>query len=178
MVSFEREVVPIMTSGPCGCHNNGIATRAVQFSNLYKINKGLDTIRYDAILARVSLFENWVNGGSHPGGGAIDFTVNEKRTIRDWINQGAIDDRQTGAVTGPVTYTANIAPMIASTCAASSCHGGSAVALNYTKMVSSKTKLEAMVVSKGASGHPGGRLSLSNSTWSLIDAWIKQGMPQ
>lgn len=32
-VSFRAEVVPIVTAGPCGCHNNGIGTRAVQFSH-------------------------------------------------------------------------------------------------------------------------------------------------
>ncbi len=177
-VSFEKEVVPIVTSGPCGCHNNGANARAVQFSNLYKLGHGVDTIQYDAILARVSLFNTWVNGGSHPGSGAITLTPNENRTIKDWINQGAIDDRQTAAVTGPVTYTANIAPMVATTCSASSCHGGLAVVLNYAKLVSKQTTLQAMIASKGQSSHPGGTLSLSTGTWSLLNAWIQQGMPQ
>lgn len=178
MVSFEKEVVPIVTSGPCGCHNNGANTRAVQFSNLYKQFHGTDTIQYDAILARVSLFKTWVNGGTHPGGGAVVLTANENKTIKDWINQGAQDDRQTGTVTGNVTYTANIASMVSTTCSASSCHGGLAVTLNYAKLVSKQSTLQSMVASKGQSGHPGGTLSLSNTTWSLINAWIQQGMPQ
>ncbi|HNU88979.1 MAG TPA: hypothetical protein PKJ94_11830, partial [Ferruginibacter sp.] len=49
-VSFRSDVVPIMISGGCGCHNNGIATRAVQFSHA-------DTIFYDAILGRTGLFD-------------------------------------------------------------------------------------------------------------------------
>ncbi|MEI9912343.1 MAG: hypothetical protein WDO71_23420 [Bacteroidota bacterium] len=70
-VSFRSEVVPIITAGPCGCHNNGIGTRAVQFSHA-------DTIFYDAILSRVSTFSAWVNGGTHPGGGVIDFSPMRK----------------------------------------------------------------------------------------------------
>jgi hypothetical protein len=30
-VSFRDDIVPILTSGACGCHNNG-STRAIQFS--------------------------------------------------------------------------------------------------------------------------------------------------
>ena len=49
-VSFRGEVVPIVTGGPCGCHNNG-TTRAVQFSHG-------DTIFNDAILSRKSKFDS------------------------------------------------------------------------------------------------------------------------
>ncbi len=55
-VSFRGDVVPIMVSGGCGCHSNG-TTRAVQFAHA-------DTIFYDAILARISLLENWVKSFS------------------------------------------------------------------------------------------------------------------
>ena len=73
--SFRSDVVPIIVSGNCGCHNNGQAARAVQFSHA-------DTIFYDAILSRVSLLNSWVNGGTHPGAGAIDFTPTQKTIIK------------------------------------------------------------------------------------------------
>ena len=73
-VSFRSEIIPIITSGACGCHNNGLVKDAVQFSHL-------DTIFYDAILSRVNTFKTWVNGGTHPGGGVIDFNQNDKAII-------------------------------------------------------------------------------------------------
>jgi len=43
-ISFRDDVVPIVASGACGCHNNGLASNAVQFSIK-------DTIYYGNILA-------------------------------------------------------------------------------------------------------------------------------
>src|SRR6185503_7818466 len=71
-VSFRSEVVPIVTAGACGCHNNGIGTRAVQFSHA-------DTIFYDAILARKTVLDSMARYvGKHPGQGVIEFSANEK----------------------------------------------------------------------------------------------------
>ncbi len=169
--SFRADVVPIMVAGGCGCHNNGIGTRAVQFSHA-------DTIFYDAILARVGLITSWVNGGTHPGGGVIDFTSNQKTIIKKWIDEGAKDDGGGCTVTGTVTYTAKILPLYTTTCKGSTCHGGIAVNLDYSKMVAKKDVLSAMVNSGGASGHPGPVLSLSSCTVKLIQEWIAQGTPQ
>jgi len=170
-VSFRNDVVPIITSGACGCHNNGIATRAVQFSHF-------DTIFYDAILARVGLFDAWVNGGIHPGGGVIDFTPNQKELIRKWIKEGAKDDGGGCTVTGAITYTAKILPVYTTTCKGSTCHGGIAINLDYSKMVAGKATLTAMMNSSGSTGHPGGALSLSSCTVNLFKEWIAQGQPQ
>lgn len=170
-VSFRSDVVPIMVSGGCGCHNNGIATRAVQFSHA-------DTIFYDAILGRTGLFETWVNGGIHPGAGAIDFTSNQKDIIRTWIQQGAKDDGGGCTVTGTITYTAKILPLYTSSCKGSTCHGGIASNLDYSKMVAKKDVLTAMVNSGGVTGHPGPVLSLSTCTVNLFKEWIAQGQPQ
>ena len=170
-VSFRNDVVPIMVSGGCGCHNNGIATRAVQFSHA-------DTIFYDAILGRAGLFETWVNGGIHPGAGAIDFTSNQKDIIRTWIQQGAKDDGGGCTVTGTITYTAKILPLYTSSCKGSTCHGGIASNLDYSKMVAKKDVLTAMVNSGGVTGHPGPVLSLSTCTVNLFKEWIAQGQPQ
>jgi hypothetical protein len=169
--SFRADVVPIIVAGGCGCHNNGIGTRAVQFSHA-------DTIFYDAILARVGLLTSWVNGGTHPGGGVIDFTGNQKNIIKKWIDEGAKDDGGGCTVTGAVTYTAKILPLYTTTCKGSTCHGGIAVNLDYSKMVAKKDVLSAMMSSSGASGHPGPVLSLSSCTVKLIQEWIAQGTPQ
>ena len=168
-VSFRSEVAPIISAGPCGCHNNG-TTRAVQFSHA-------DTIFYDAILSRSALFNAWVNGGTHPGGGAIDFKANEKTIIKQWIAEGAKDDGGGCTVTGALTYTTNIAPIYSTTCKGSTCHGGIAVALDYNLLVTDKGKLTTMMSTSG-NGHPGGALSLSSCTVKIFTEWLNQGQPK
>lgn len=170
-VSFRGEVVPIMTGGPCGCHNNG-TTRAVQFSHN-------DTIYYDAILSRVSTFKTWVEGGTHPGGGAIDFALNEKNIVKKWIEQGdPYDDGAGCTVTGSITYTADILPIYTTSCKGGTCHGGVAVPLDYNKMVTEKIKISTIMNSGGSQGHPGGQLSLTTCTINKFKEWINQGQPQ
>lgn len=171
-ISFRNEVARIVTAGPCGCHNNGIASRAVQFSHG-------DTIFYDAILSRVSLFKSWVEGGTHPGAGAIDFAPNEKNIIKKWIAQGEpYDDGAGCTVTGTITYTSNIVPLYTTSCKGATCHGGIAVTLDYNKMVQKKTVLTEIMNSGGSSGHPGGTLSLTTCTINIFREWLKQGQPQ
>jgi len=170
-VSFRKEIVPIMTSGACGCHNNGVGTRAVQFSYL-------NNIYYDAILARVQVYKDWINGGKHPGEGTVDFSANEKVLISKWIAEGAIDDYEAPPVTGNVTYTTHILPIYNTSCKGASCHGGAGPALDYAGLVADKSILSAMVNSGGATGHPGGTVSLTASTLNTLQAWLDQGMPQ
>jgi hypothetical protein len=165
-------VVPIVTSGACGCHNNGVGSTAVQFSHD-------DTVFYDAILSRVSTFATWVHGGTHPGGGVIDFAANDKAIIKKWVEQGdPYDDGAGCTVTGTITYTRDIVPIYTNTCKGGTCHGGIAVALDYNKFVANKDKLTTMMSTGGASGHPGGTLSLSTCTINKFKEWLKQGQPQ
>jgi len=170
-VSFRQEVVPIVVAGGCGCHNNGTVAREVQFSHA-------DTIFYDAILARMGLLKSWVNGGSHPGGGVIDLTANQRAIIQRWINEGGKDDGGGCTVSGKITYNANILPIYSTTCKASSCHEGLSVKLDYARMVADKNLLTAMMSSAGASGHRGPVLSLSTCTVKTFQEWIAQGQPQ
>lgn len=169
-VSFRSDVVPIIVSGGCGCHNNG-TTRAVQFSHA-------DTVFYDGILSRVSLFNAWVNGGTHPGGGEIDFKTNEKSIIKKWIDAGAKDDGGGCDVTGTITYSEKIAPIYTTTCKGSTCHGGIAIALDYDKLVADKTTISSIMNSGGVTGHPGGVLSLGTCTINIFKEWIAQGQPK
>ena len=168
-VSFRAEVVPIVTSGACGCHNNG-TTGQVRFS--YK-----DTIWYDAISARVNLFDKWVHGGTHPGGGNIDFNPNEKAIVRAWVEQGEpYDDGAGCTVPTVVTYTKDIVPIYNTTCKGGACHGGVTANLTYDKMVEKQSTLVTMMNSGGATGHPGGQISLSKCVTNTFTAWINQGM--
>ena len=169
--SFRADVVPIIVAGGCGCHNNGIGTRAVQFSHA-------DTIFYDAILARAFVLDTMARFDRHPGGGVIFFTENQKKIITKWVREGAKDDGGGCTVSGVVTYTAKILPLYTTTCKGSTCHGGLALNLDYSKMVAKKDVLSAMMNSGGASGHPGPVLSLSSCTVKLIQEWIAQGTLQ
>lgn len=171
-VSFRAEVVPIVTSGACGCHNNCNSTRQVRFSCE-------NTIFYDAISSRVNLFGTWVNGGTHPGGGDINFNPNEKAIIKAWVEQGEPYDEGAGCtVPTVVTYTNNILPIYNTTCKGGACHGGITPALTYDKMVEKQSTLTAMMSSGGATGHPGGPISLSTCVTNTFTAWINQGMPK
>jgi hypothetical protein len=170
-VSFRAEVVPIVTSGACGCHNNG-TTSQVRFS--YK-----DTIFYDAISSRAPLFGKWVNGGTHPGGGNIDFGPNEKPIIKAWVAQGEpYDDGSGCTIPTVVTYTKDIVPIYNTTCKGGACHGGLGPNLDYNKMVEKQSTLVTMMNSGGATGHPGGPISLSKCVTNTFTAWINQGMPK
>lgn len=166
-VSFRNDVVPIIISGNCGCHNNG-STRQVAFSHL-------DTVFYSAILSRAGAFNAMANGGAHPGEGSIYFTPSQAEIIKAWFKQGAKDDGATTVVTGDVSYATNIVPVYKTDCKGGSCHGGTAVALDYTSLKAQEATIKTMMNSSGASGHPGGTLSIAQSTSALFLAWIAQG---
>lgn len=172
-VSFRSEVVPIITAGPCGCHNNGIATRAVQFSHF-------DTVFFDAILSRRSYLDSMSRlEGKHPGGGGIEFAANEKNIIKRWIAQGdPYDDGAGCTVSGSIRYTTDILPLYNTSCKGATCHGGIAIALDYNKLVAEKSTLTAIMNSGGSQGHPGGALSLTTCTINKFKEWINQGQPQ
>jgi hypothetical protein len=171
-VSFRKDVVPIVTSGACGCHNNCNSTRQIRFSCK-------DTIFYDAISSRVNLFGTWVNGGTHPGGGDINFTSNEIAIIKAWVDQGEPYDDGAGCIVPTVvTYTKDIVPIYNTTCKGGACHGGLGPTLDYDKMVADKDQLITMMYSGGAQGHPGGQLSLSTCVCNTFIGWINQGMPK
>ncbi|NOT50370.1 MAG: hypothetical protein HOP10_03725 [Chitinophagaceae bacterium] len=170
-VSFRGDVVPIVTAGGCGCHNNGIGTRAVQFSHY-------DTVFYDAILARAFVMDTMARFDRHPGGGVISFTDFQKKIITKWVQEGAKDDGGGCTVTGTIKYSTNIFPIYSTTCKGSTCHGGLAVTLDYNKMVAKKSVLQAMMNSGGNNGHPGGTISLSSCTSNTFLEWIAQGQPQ
>ena len=175
-VSFVNEVVPIMTSGACGCHNS-----EDQASNWVQFSDGHNEIHYDAILSRSGVLGAWANGTKvHPGGGSVILSERDKLVLKNWVDQGAKSDYTAPEVTGNVTYAANIAPMIKTTCNGGSCHGGAAKTLDYATLTSSSniSKLTQMANSGGSAGHPGGSITLSSSVTGLILKWITQGVKQ
>lgn len=172
-VSFKRDVVPIVTSGGCGCHNlNGGAY--AKFSSSTGVN-------YDVILARVNAFKTWVNGGSHPGMGGVDFTLNQRFIIKKWIDQGPpydADDTGNDCATGGETYTGTISAIYTTTCKGGSCHANGTVPdLTYNLMVTKKSTLQTMMDNSGTSGHPGGVLSLTSCTVSKFKSWLSLNQP-
>jgi hypothetical protein len=171
-VSFRSEVVPIVTGGGCGCHNNGQTNTAVAFSHL-------DTVFYPAILARVSNFKDMVDADSkHPGDGNVHFTDAQKTVMHAWIAQGAKDDGGGCVVSGAITYNTNFLPIYNSTCKSSTCHGTVSPVLTYSLLLTDKAVLTTMMKSGGATGHPGPVLSLNSCTTNTILTWIAQGQPQ
>ena len=190
-VSFLGEVVPIMTSSGCGCHNNNNAQTSnynafpfTRFDTTYgpggtivSINRRVD---YGAIIARVDTLRQWVNGTiGHPGGGTIDFTPREKEIIKAWIAQGPPYDGGGAAcdATGTIRYTTDILPIYNSACKSSGCHGGRGPVLDYAKMVADKSILTTMMNSGGAIGHPAGVIGMTSCTVSKFLAWIGAGQP-
>ena len=171
-VSFRDDVVPILISGACGCHNNGLTT-AVQFSHA-------DTLFYGTMLARSGVYANMIANpaSGHPGEGGIFFSPAQDSLISRWITQGAKDNYTPPAITGPVTYTTNIVPIYKSVCKGASCHGGLGPTLDYATLVKDKSAVSTMMSSSGSNGHPGGTLSLDGTTTATFLAWIAQGMPQ
>jgi len=172
-VSFRDDVVPIIISGACGCHNNGVASNAVQFSHV-------DTVFYGTILARAGVFNNMITtpATGHPGEGGVFFSAAQAAVIKTWIAQGAKDNYVPPAITGPVTYSINILPIYKSVCKGAACHGGLGANLDYAKLTSDKDILSKMMASSGSNGHPGGTISLDGTTTATFLAWISQGLPQ
>lgn len=169
-VSFRNDVVPIMTSGACGCHNNGTNSQ-IKFS-------WNDTIYYSAIQARAGMLNDMANGGAHPGEGSIFFTPSQASIVRKWYSQGAKDDYTPPPITGPVTYDKNIFPIYRTDCTGSTCHGGSAVTLDYNAMRADSLTIKRMMSSGGQAGHPGGPFPIATTTSSTFLAWYAQGAPK
>jgi hypothetical protein len=174
-VSFRNDVVPIVTSGACGCHNNGTTTNQVRFS-YYDTALKQTVVFYSAIQIRDSILNAMAKGSPHPGEGSIFFTPSQAAIVSKWYEQGSKDDFIPPPITGEVTYSKHIAPLYKTDCKGSTCHGGAAVALDYNAMVNHEENLTAMMNSGGQTGHPGGPISISPTTSAYFLAWIDQGM--
>ena len=168
-VSYRSDVVPIITSGACGCHNNG-STRQVAFSHG-------DTIFYSAIQSRAKVYYDMATGvDTHPGEGSIYFTPSQSAIIKKWYEQGAKDDYVAPPITGDISYAQHIVPLYKTDCKGGSCHGGAAIPLDYTTMKNDVDILTTMMNSGGSTGHPGGTISIATGTSGTFLAWIAQGM--
>jgi len=191
-VSFLGDVVPIVTSGGCGCHNNanaqGSSYNAFPFTRFYTTyGPGGVTVSithrvdYGAIIARIDTLRQWSSGSiGHPGGGAVLLTDRQKEIILKWVQQGPPYDGGAAAcdVSGPIKYTTDILPIYNTVCKSSGCHGGRGPVLDYARLVADKNILINEMASGGASGHQGGVIALTSCTVSKFQAWIQQGQPQ
>lgn len=172
-VSFRNDVVPIVTGGGCGCHNNENANSAnpkqVSFSHE-------DTVYYSTIVSRGKILDSMARGLiEHPAEGGVYFTTSQANVIKNWIASGGEDDGSTDTNTGNITYSAYIVPIYKTDCKGGTCHGGSGPTLDYTTLKSFGSTLTTMMNSKGANGHPGGTITVVSSTASTFLAWIAQG---
>jgi hypothetical protein len=180
-ISFVNDIVPILTSGACGCHNNGKGT-AKPFSNLFKVNNGGDTIYYDAIYSEVGNLKNWVDSvAGHPGGGSVALTPAQAVVIKEWIAQGAPDDYNSGGASGNVSFAADIQPIIYNVCSGASCHGtngGGSLgpALNYTSLTTSLNSALVNFLNTNWAGMDNGNAVQSPSVTQTLKTWIAQGM--
>jgi mono/diheme cytochrome c family protein len=182
-VSFVNDIVPIFTSGACGCHNNGntSANSPKPFSNLNKLNNGGDSVFYDAIYSATGFLEKWVSDttrNGHPGGGSVSLTTAQISIIKTWMAQGAPDDHSAGGADGNVTFAATIQPIINSTCSGASCHGvngigASGPALNYASLSGSLNGKLVNYLNNNWSGMAGA--TISPGVTSTLKAWIAQG---
>ena len=193
-VSFLADVVPIMTSGACGCHNNNNAQGSnynafpfTRFDTTYGplgvVKSIVRRVDYGAIIARIDTLKQWANGTiGHPGGGAVDFTPRQREVIKQWIAQGPPYDGGGAAcdVSGAITYTADIRPIYLTTCKSSGCHEGPGrgPALTYDVMKADKSIIQNMMSTGGSSGHPGGVIGLTSCTTQKFLKWIELGQPQ
>ncbi len=190
-VSFLGEVVPIMTSGGCGCHNNVQANspnnNAIPFTRFDTIRDGTTILRinklidYSTIIARVDTLRQWAEGLiGHPGGGAVELTANQREIIKAWVAQGPPYDGGSAACVVPpnVNYTNDILPIYNTTCKSAGCHGGRGPVLDYSKLLTVKNTLSNMMASAGASGHPGGKIGLTSCTTDKFKAWVNAGQPR
>ena len=174
-VSFRNDVVPIMTSGACGCHNNENANDTLKRKQIAFSNPKTNEIFYSAIQSRSTILNTMAGGGSHPGEGSIYFTPSQAAIVKAWVAQGAKDDYTPPPVTGDITYALNIVPIYKTDCKGGSCHGGFAVALDYTILKAKESDLKAMMNSQGSTGHPGGPISVAPVSAATFLAWIAQG---
>jgi hypothetical protein len=190
-ISFLADVVPIVTSSGCGCHNNDNAQTSnyaafpfTRYDTVYGPGGTIKSITrrvdYGAIIARVDTLRQWAIGTiNHPGGGAVELTARQREIIKRWAEQGPPYDGGGAACTigATTTYTVDILPIYNTTCKSSGCHGGRGPVLDYAKMVADKNILTTMMTAGGASGHPGGVIGLTSCTTTKFLAWIAAGQP-
>jgi hypothetical protein len=165
-VSFRSDVVPIVTSGACGCHAVDNGKQVLFVRN--------DTIQYSTILARSTVLYEMAKGGAHPGEGSIFFTPSQADLIIKWYDQGAKDDFVPPPITGDISYQQHIQPIYNTDCRGSACHGGAAIPLDYTYMKNNESSISSMMKTGGQT-HPGGPLSVSQATSATFLAWYAQG---
>jgi hypothetical protein len=165
-ISLTTDVAPILTSGGCGCHNNG-TTRQFAFSIK-------DTIYYETMVAKALMLEKMANGEKHPAEGSVFFTPSQASIVKRWVEQGAKNDHVPAAIAGPVSYQKHIVPVYKQSCTGGQCHGGLAPTLDYTMMKNNESKLRTMMNSLGKEGHTP-VINIPQSSATVFIAWMNGG---
>lgn len=165
-ISLTKDVAPILTSGGCGCHNNG-TTRQFWFSHN-------DTIYYETMVAKSIMLDKMAKGDAHPAEGTVFFTPAQAAIIRKWVEQGAKNDNVPPPISGPVGYAKDMVPLVKITCNGGQCHGGLGPVLDYTLLKNNESKLRTMVNNLGRQGHTP-VITISQATATTFLAWMDGG---
>ena len=165
-ISLTSDVAPILTSGGCGCHNNG-TTRQFAFS------KG-DTVYYETMVAKAPMLLKMANGDPHPAEGSIFFTPSQASIVRRWVEQGAKNDYTPPAISGPVSYQKHIVPVYKQGCTGGQCHGGLGPVLDYTSFKNNESRIRTIMGSLGTQGHRP-VINVSQATAAMFIAWMDGG---
>jgi hypothetical protein len=165
-VSLTKDVAPILTSGGCGCHNNG-TNRQFWFSHN-------DTIYYETMVAKALMLDKMAKGEPHPAEGSVFFTPSQASIVRKWVEQGAKNDAAPPSVSGPISYQQHIVPLYKQNCSGGQCHGGLGPVLDYTTMKSQEAKMRAIMNSLGKQGHTP-VINVSQTTATTFIAWMDGG---
>jgi hypothetical protein len=165
-VSLTKDVAPILTSGGCGCHNNG-TTRQFLFSHK-------DTIFYETMVAKAIMLDNMAKGERHPAEGSVFFTPSQASIVRKWVEQGAKNDAAPPVISGPISYQQHIVPLYKQNCTGGQCHGGLGPVLDYTSMKNKENQMRQIMNSLGRQGHTP-VINISQATATTFTAWMDGG---
>ena len=98
---FRNDVVPIVTSGACGCHAVDNGKQILFIRN--------DTIQYSTILSRsTDLSTRWPREVHTRQKEVFSLHLHKQILVIKWYDQGAKDDYMPPPIAGDVTYQKHI----------------------------------------------------------------------
>lgn len=184
LVYFVNDVLPIIQSNCAfsGCHGGGSAQDGVDLSTyngiMQQVNAGnaMNSDLYEVIIETDP-------GNIMPPPPNSSLTVEQIAIIRDWIDQGAVNNECTDCDLTNVTYAQSVWPIIQNSC--TGCHGGSAPQgnlslTNYNQVAQIAQSGYLSGVINHQSGFvpmPYNGQQLSSCKIDTIEDWIAQGYP-
>ncbi|MFM2201472.1 MAG: hypothetical protein RL040_672 [Bacteroidota bacterium] len=162
-----------------GCHNE--ATGANNYTDLSSYNNILDYVTaFDA--SESDLWESITEDDPEdvmPKPGSTPLSSEEKTTIQQWINEGALNNSCSECDT-TFAFNADILPIIESNC--SGCHNGNnpdtdLSLLNYDNITAAVSYSNLMNRINGIGGYMPPSYHLSDCVKDQLQQWVDAGMP-